>query len=251
MLDVHSYKVCLINNHTLEDVMREVCCGDTSDRRNAICNILKRNGIEPLIFQSEIKYPTTNIVIPAKDQLNKIVISAHYDVVWKSSGYNDNGSGVLAALIVGLSNKNPHVEVVFTDREELGGGGADFYIDQNHNNIKYNINLDVCGLPGSIYIDNNISQFDEYLLSLNNVRFGLFPFCDGHVFRESGIPSISLSSGPTESEMSFREGISYIFSTIHNNKKDNDISLISFEMIVDVANMVIDLINNYNGVDGE
>lgn len=238
-----------ITSEELKNLMIELGCGNTQYRKDVLCNMLQKYNINYFVSQSYKSYPTTNIIIPAISQQNKIVVSAHYDVVWNSKGYNDNGSGVLSAFLVGLNNINSNVEIVFTDREELGGGGADLYIFENLNNIKYNINLDVCGLPDTVYIDNNIVELTQWLSTFDstNYRFGLFPFCDGHVFRESNIPSISFSSGPSIiTEPHFSKGISYIFSTIHNNKYDNDISMISFEMIQKVSKIVLETINILN-----
>lgn len=221
-------------------LLRYIAVKGTEFRRDRILNLLSNNNIYFKLLNGRLN--TTDIIIPSKS-LNKsiILLTAHYDVVPNSFGYNDNGCSIICLLK--MINKLPdNVEILFTDKEECGGGGVDLYLKDCKKNIKCVINLDVIGLKGIIYADNNINGIQKCLI---DCKKGKMPFNDGDVFREYKIPTITLSV--SSKNKSFEDGIKEIMETIHNNKFDNNINIIcvfSIEMIMKKVFNIINMINN-------
>ena len=120
--------------------------------------------------------------------------------------------------------------------EEFGGLGADKFIKTTNKNIKGCINLDVCGIGDYIYCDNyNNDLFPK------DCKFGKMPFCDGDIFKEYNIPVLTFST--SYKVMDFREGISEILKTIHNNERDNDIDIINFDLVETVSDKILESIS--------
>ena len=161
-----------------------------------------------------------------------IVLCAHYDAVDGSFGYNDNGMALVTALK--LIHKLPaNVEVVFTNGEEQGGLGAEYYLEHTQKKIIGCVNLDVVGCFDQVYLDPMNCCAAR---SLTNCKQGMMPFSDAGIFAEKGIPSVCFSSGPANAD--FRNGIWQICSTLHNNHNDNNFGLLNFSMIEKVSNEV-------------
>jgi Zn-dependent M28 family amino/carboxypeptidase len=132
------------------------------------------------------------------------------------------------ALVTALKllHKLPaNVEFVFTNCEEQGGLGAEYYLAHTQKQIIGCVNLDVVGCFNQVYLDT----MNFYAARSLKAKMGLMPYSDAHVFARDGIPSVCFSSGPAETD--FRSGIMAIFSTLHNNQNDNNFNLLNFEMI--------------------
>lgn len=229
-----------MNKDQLKTLLLDICCGDTVQRHNKLITYFVKNNIKYDIITDVKRYNTTDIILPSTtDPI--IVLTAHYDVYHKSLGYNDNGSGILAVLLA-LKELPSNVEVVFTDREELGGSGVDTYLDYCTKIIMCNINVDTVGLTGMLYADNtNITTINDIL---HDCKQGIFPFSDGSIFDEYSIPTVTLCSGPID--CSFDQGISYLFKSIHNGPLDNNIELIDYDSIIQAKNKIIEIVNRIN-----
>ena len=133
-----------------------------------------------------------------------------------------------------LIHKLPYnVEVVFTNCEEQGGLGAEYYLLHTEKQVVGCVNLDVVGCFDQVYLD----PMNCYAArSLTSCKQGLMPYSDAHVFARKGIQSICFSSGPADSD--FRSGIMQMCSTLHNNRNDNNFALLNFGMIEKVSNQV-------------
>lgn len=208
-----------------KELLKKLCQKSNTARQAALADELQNGGV---------RYENWNnmaLVVPAAAE-KVIVLSAHFDAVEGSFGYNDNGMALVTALK--LLHKLPaNVEFVFTNCEELGGRGAEYYLKHTRKQILGCINLDVVGCFDQIYLD----PMNSAVRSLTNCRMGTMPFSDAYVFARNGIPSVCFSSGPAEAT-TFRDGIMKICSTLHNNRNDNNFALLNFDMIYKVGNEV-------------
>lgn len=219
-------------------LLKYISDNKTDERRNKIISLLSDDSIYHEIWNDDRN--TFDIIIPAKVSDNIIVLVAHYDVVPNSFGYNDNSSSLVCLLK--LINKVPdNVEIVFTDKEELGGRGVDLYMKLNKKKINAVINLDVVGLNGVIHVDNNIYKLKDCLY---DCKKGKMPFNDGNVFREYKIPTITLSMAPDC--LTFGSAMRELMLTIHNNRLDNKINLIYVSSMKKIARKVMEIVTFLN-----
>ena len=206
-------------------LLNKLCQTTNAARQQALADELSANGIR---YEN---WGNMALVVPSAAE-KVIVLSAHYDVVDGSLGYNDNGMALVTALK--LLHKLPfNVEFLFTNCEEQGGLGAEYYLKHTAKQLIGCVNLDVVGCFDQVYLDPMdccaARRLTEY-------KQGMMPFSDAHVFARKGIQSICFSSGPAETD--FRSGIMQICSTLHNNRNDNNFSLLNFEMINKVGSAV-------------
>ena len=161
------------------------------------------------------------VVVPAAAD-DAVVLCAHFDAVPGSFGYNDNGMSL--GIILSLLNKLPKItEVVFTNGEECGFLGAEYYLNHTRKRILGCVNLDVCGFGNMLYCDPMNSA-----LELPGCKTGRMPLNDGCIFAANGIPAVTLSTGPAD--VPFAEGIRQIGRTIHNGPLDNKLEILNFEL---------------------
>lgn len=194
---------------------------DKTKRLNKIIACLDRNYTLQVAKPTDT-FPTfsdlTNIIVPARVQADKIAIVTHWDVYPGSYGYNDNSSGVVTLLK--LQEFLPdNVELVFTDGEERGGQGCRYYLE-NYPRPAQAINIDVVGLEGRIFYEkygdvtfNIPKHLREYL----NI-----PFSDSHILAHYKIPNILMLTGRSANTL-----IKDIFNAEHGGKNDNNLTLIS------------------------
>ncbi len=208
-------------------------------------NPLRRKAVEGELASRNIDYKVLSegtLVVPARsnEKQGTIALCAHYDVVHGSKGYNDNGMSIVIAL--GMLDALPdNVEVVFTNGEECGQTGAREYLHEMKDNLKACIVLDVCGCFDAVYLDPKNCMEAK---SLQECKKGRMPYCDADVFEMNGVPTACFSTGPAKAE--FRAGIMQIMSTLHNNYRDNDFSLLNFDMVPKVQAKVLELIGLIN-----
>lgn len=95
------------------------------------------NDEENEIFESDFhKEYTRNLIISFNSQIikDRIILSAHYDIVNGSMGANDNGSSIVILLKLAkyLKEKNTKlpIDIVFFDKEECGSKGCSDFIDE-------------------------------------------------------------------------------------------------------------------------
>ena len=205
-----------------KELLIRLCQKSNAARQAALSDELQSRGI---------RYENWNnmaLVVPSAAE-KVIVLCAHYDAVPGSYGYNDNGMALVTAL--NLIHKLPYnVEVVFTNCEEQGGLGAEFYLHHTQKQVVGCVNLDVAGCFDQVYLDTMNCRAAR---SLTNCKQGMMPYSDAHVFAKKGIRSVCLSSGPADTD--FRNGIWHICSTLHNNRNDNNFGLLNFNMIEAVS----------------
>ena len=213
-----------------KELLIRLCQKSNDARQAALSDELQSRGI---------RYDNWNdmALVVSSSAEKVIVLSAHYDAVPGSYGYNDNGMALVTALK--LINKLPaNVEFVFTNGEEQGGLGAEFYLQNTQKQVVGCVNLDVVGCFDQVYLD----PMNCYAArSLTNCKQGMMPFSDAHIFAQNGIRSVCLSSGPADTD--FRKGIWRICSTLHNNRDDNNFNLLNFGMIEKVSNEVKNAVN--------
>ena len=216
---------------TEKALLRKLCQKSNSAREAALCDELERRGIR---FENREHMA---VVVPSSSK-KPVLISAHFDSVEGSFGYNDNGMGVMTVLeLIGQLPDN--VEIVFTNHEEKGALGAQYYLQQVNKEIAGCVNVDVVGAFDQIYIDPMNCHAAAKVFA--NCKQGTMPFSDACIFAGHNIPSVCFSCGPGESD--FRHGITAIFSTIHNNHNDNNFDLLNFEMISQVQTEVKNAVN--------
>ena len=109
-----------------KELLIRLCQKSNEARQAALENELRTRGV---------RYENWNnmaLVVPSASE-RVVVLSAHYDAVPGSCGYNDNGMALVTAL--NLIHKLPAVEVVFTNCEEQGGLGAEFYLQHTQKQV--------------------------------------------------------------------------------------------------------------------
>lgn len=165
-------------------------------------------------YRKTTEYRSTyyyNIIVDIGDFENtkqKILLTAHYDVVTGSTGANDNGSSISILLKLITEYKGKPIRIVFFDGEECGGIGSKNYIEEYINteelrNEYIMINFDVCGCGDKIVIENKIKGTEYDLISnlcLQNdvVELDRLPFNDAKIFDRKGINNICIVALPQE-----------------------------------------------------
>ncbi len=176
------------------------------------------------------------LVIPSKER-NAVVIAAHFDAAAGSLGFNDNGMALVAVLSV-LDHLPVNVEVVFTNGEERGFLGAQYYLEHTGKHILSCMNLDVCGFGEQIYLDPmNFPLSKEFC---TGCKTGRMPSNDAAVFADRGIPAFTLSAGP--GAVPFQEGIGRICETIHGGPLDNRPEILNFGLIGTVGKKILEAV---------
>ena len=194
-------------------------------------NAARQRALENELNFLGIRYENWNdmaLVVPSCEE-DVIALCAHFDAVPGSYGYNDNGMALVTVLKM-LGKLSDHVEVVFTNCEEKGALGADYYLEHVQKNIIGCVNLDVVGCFDQVYLD---PMNCEAARQLRSCKQGRMPLSDAFAFCRKGIQSICFSSGPSDTD--FRMGIMQICSTLHNNRNDNNFGMLNFEMTDKVA----------------
>lgn len=207
-----------------KEMLKRLCVKTNPGRQAALENELKAMGVH------YDNLDDLTLVVPAKTD-RKVVLSAHYDVVPGGSyGYNDNGMALVTVLKM-MGQLPQEAEVVFTNLEEWGSKGAKHYLEHTDaRQILGCVNLDVVGCFDQVYLDP--MDFAP-ARGLTNCKQGDMPRSDARAFAEAGVPAVCFSTGPSDTD--FDEGIKQIWSTIHNNEKDNRFDILNFEMIGKVA----------------
>ena len=203
-------------------LLKKLCRNSNDARREALAEALRADGVR---YEN---WDGMALVVPSQAE-RTVVLCAHFDAVPYSFGYNDNGMALVLALKF-LRDRPKGMEFVFTNGEEKGCLGARHYLSCVKKTIQGCVNLDVVGCFDKVYLD---PMNCEAAKGLGNCKQGKMPLNDGGVFAAKGIASVCFSSGPAETP--FDEGIMRIGSTIHNNFRDNDFSILNFAMLSKVA----------------
>ena len=205
-----------------KELLKCLCQQNNSARQSALENELRLRGVR---YEN---WDNMALVVPSCKE-NVIVLCAHFDAVPNSYGYNDNGMALVTVLKM-LGKLSEHVEVVFTNCEEQGALGAEYYLEHGQKQIIGCVNLDVVGCFDQVYLDPmNCAAVRQ----LRDCKQGSMPPSDACAFFREGIQSVCFSSGPSDTD--FRMGIMQICSTLHNNQNDNDFGMLNFEMTDKVA----------------
>lgn len=183
-----------------------------------------------------------NIVIPSKTQENKIIVLAHHDLYPKSAGLNDNSSGVSVLLRL-QENLPDNVELVITDREEIGGLGCEYYIEtcMHRGNIDFEaINLDVVGLGDKIFYEKYGEEpLKSFEIPSHLELYENIPFSDSRVLERYAISNVLLLTGKTQESL-----IPKISEAQHCNTGDGNMDLISEDTMDLVFNTVSNMIKS-------
>lgn len=288
----------------IKEILERIAIKHTDNRRNAILEILKENDIfydiqtiekqypkytskysffdynydEVFEEDEEYKWSSTyyyNVLVdigPFEQSKEKVLLTAHYDVVTGSTGANDNGSSlaILLKLITEIKYSNLPIRIAFLDGEEIGGVGSQGYIDDfiNTEELKKNItviNFDVCGCGDKIVIENRIFQKErltdillskETLLKHKIVQAPRLPFNDAKIFAKNDIDVMCVVVLPQEDidlideKITFSKDVigkkhfgSYVWEYQHNGKYDS-IEYVNYDMIEKVYNYIFELFND-------
>lgn len=239
----------------MREMMNRIALPDSRQRYLAICDILEENNFE--YFIQEEKSPWSgrsrllgdaecyrNIIVPAKQNHNKLVLMAHYDVVPGSCGANDNASAI-CCIIEFLKRGGinlPYVEVVFTDSEEFGAFGCRQYIDKYKDSVEEVINIDTCGVgekivqwnvTGRTYTRVLFDKLPDYVIEVDHL-----PPCDASIILDNHVDVSCLCVLPKEctditgENVKTRGGvnISGVFKYIHGGRYD-DIKYIDYNAL--------------------
>ena len=209
------------------------------DRRlRKIIAQLHKNYIIQTALPSDSSFPTSdelvNIIVPAKDQTNKIAIMGHWDVFPGSSGFNDNSSGIVTLLKLQDCLPN-NVELVFTDGEEHGGTGCQYYLE-NFPTPKEAINVDVVGLGDKIFYEM-YGKVTTFKVPTDAELYSHIPFSDSYILQNYGVPNILLLTGRSKLCL-----IENIFHAQHCGKDDGKIDMISEDIMDRVFQAIMNII---------
>lgn len=218
------------------DLIKYISTTDKDAKFRNICSLIKKD----YYFLSDLE--SRNIVVPAKNKNDKVVLTAHYDVYPNSMGYNDNSTSIVALLL--MHDLLPDFcEIVFTDNEERFGKGADLYLKYNYDKIRFNINIDVIGIGKKIFYELYDSTFYssniKSILTEPEEHKGI-PFSDSYIFYKYQILSLLFVAGNSNYTV-----VSDIFKCIHNNVDDNKIELINPLNVNKVINYTLNVLKNF------
>ncbi len=145
-------------------------------------------------------------------------------------------------IALGMLEKLPdNVEVVFTNGEEYLQTGARKYLEEKEDSLRSCIVLDVCGCFDAVYLDPKNCKEAK---GLSGCKKGHMPWCDADIFEGKGRPTACFSTAPADTDS--QTGIGHILTTIHNNSRDNDFSLLNFGMVPKVQAKVLELVDFLN-----
>lgn len=176
-----------------------------------------------------------NIIVPAKNQENKISIIAHHDIYPDSMGYNDNSTGVVTLLKLQDAKLPDNVELVFTDWEERGGRGCNHYLNESVK-PKIAINVDVVGLGDKIFYE----KYGNEPLKVAGSKMEYFqhiPFSDSYILERHGVTNVLLLTGFSKGAL-----IKNIFEAQHTGSKDGIIDLIQEDVMDKVYDMILGIV---------
>lgn len=220
-------------------------------------------------------------VIRGKDSSKAIVISAHLDhitlrqnleglasniksqniIVSKIEGAVDNASGVSVLLEAAkdlakhYKNEKPPYDIIFAafNAEELGLIGSSKFVSDFKKNYDdwYNINIDCIGIKGdeglAVKDTNPICQqlYSDFIdvLDEDNVNYEMVPYA----MNEEGVivGSSDHMAFRRNNDASLVIGQDGIVGIVHS--KDDNMSIIDFELIEDVKNALVDFIIETEG----
>lgn len=213
------------------EIARFLAVEDMDIRRGRIIQLAEEMGL-PLESQRLIEgtHKVENLHILFSPGKSRIVLGAHYDCVYGSTGANDNASGVSVLLclaqILRKQNKDG-VEIVFFDREEAEDHGSAAYIRAvGPENISAAVILDMCGYGDILLVltkqNESIPHFDvllsdEYMQrhQVLGVERVPFRFGDDETFDSFGVPNIALTTMPAD-EAAF--GMDYLNRLMNGEK---------------------------------
>ena len=231
----------IMTNHELETTILDLGAIPKPQHRRVA--IQKLFGNRPVCEPGSVN--AVNLVLPARDpNVAKTVLTAHYDVVPGSRGYNDNLSGIMTLLLI-HDTLPDNVEIVLTDKEERGFIGASDYVARHRARIRCNINIDIVGVPDTLYYHDYSHGAFRLPPTCAAVPLDAIPFNDSWAFDDAEIPSLILMSGPaiheTDRQTRTRKFITAIFRYQHGGCFDNDIQHLDMNSIRRVAALVLDL----------
>jgi len=205
-----------------------------SGRIGKICSLIKRD----YFFQE--RDDISNIIIPAKNQKNKIVVMAHHDVFPGSKGFNDNSTGVVTLLEL-QDVVSDNVEFVFTDGEERGGRGCNLYLEKS-SEIRFAINLDVVGLGNKIFYEAYGPRGKIKIGKEKMEYYKGIPFSDSYILKDFGVPNILMLTGSSSKNL-----IRDIFNAQHRGCNDGRFDLIQDEVMNKVFSTTLRIIKMNGG----
>lgn len=229
-------------------------------RRKRILSVLQHFGIH---YRLETTNPNeyTNIIVNNDDFVNsnmKILVSAHYDAVPRSSGANDNGASVAVLLKLAEYAKTHKsycpIEFAFFDREESGFLGSAGYVQMHANERMrqpvFFINCDVIGCGDGIVMvkHNNDKTYPTASKAITKglinkykiTEYKYFPPSDAmYLSRMGKMNGIELSVFPQKDIDNHTS--TEVFKYMHNHVFD-DIQYINYDMVENVYQCLIDLL---------
>jgi len=229
------------------ETIRQLGYQSGARRRDLICSRLDQASLAYTVQKGECG--VVNIIVPAKRRKGlKIVLCAHYDVFPRSSGYYDNGAALalLLDLAPGLAEES-HVEILFSDKEEIGGLGTEHYLSTKEGkNIALAINLDIIGLPDTVYYSatSDCPSRASEILSTASAQCVRYPFCDFNVFESQNIPALSVI---TTGAGDFNTQLARSYDCMHCGKDDGNLELLDAKMIAHVGMLVTTIIQSLKG----
>jgi len=245
---------------TIRDIVEEfIELSKNISRLEALKSILDKNKITYNVVHTVISKPgkfgnavgeSRNVVVslrhPTKVNRKKhITIGAHYDVFPGSSGINDNTCAVAALikfiLSVDLNRIRRNIEVVFFDKEETGMVGSRHYSLQKWETTLYAIILDVIGFGDALYYSGDkryLHKTRKLQQTLPSDNYGLSPYISNSLIVAIPDRDIIHDSTSCSYRMNNRADNTF-YKSFHNRELDNDISIINWELIDNLVEMLI------------
>lgn len=216
---------------------------DNDNRFSKLKETLENNSID---FTVESKAMANNIIVklgPSNSKKNIIVLGAHYDLFLGSKGINDNTCAIVLLLNFIKLAKNSKldypIEVVFFDKEESGMVGSRNYAEKHYKKIDYALIFDIIGFGDILVSSAKDMKIIPLLSKMNIVNTTTVLPSDNLMFEGYDIPVALITAMHTKDLISdpLSIGSYYIsrhaefYRSFHNRDKDNDISIINFNLI--------------------
>lgn len=176
-----------------------------SKRGEFIFETLESAGLKPYLSRLEGNFTNINVTLQGKSE-DSIAYTSHYDISnINSDNCNDNSAScsilISYAILLSKQKIDKTVHIIFPDGEEVGGiGGRGLANEINQGlfgNVKWVLNLELCGLGDVIFIDDKENELWHDLKNDEIDSVGT-PFNDAVTLRMNGITSTCIGLIPSK-----------------------------------------------------
>jgi hypothetical protein len=229
-----------------------------SERLAFICDQLdnlKVDYIKDIFIAEQVVNVTVKLNQPKDFDGKVVVLGAHYDIVPKSTGLNDNGAAIIMLLEFIKNYKDTikvPMDIVFFDREETGMVGSDLYAAGQYHNIEFALIFDIIAYGDTLVFGSYDKALSRYLI--NHTSFKqldqVLP-SDNVSFNRYKVPVALITAAPKTDLEELLDGSyklvgSEFYESFHNRNKDNDINVLNLNLITETTISLSSLFLHYD-----